>query len=340
MEWLANVSVKQVLMWVGILLLARGLLSARWRRAPLSRGFRELIEATTVALVFVFLLVRPYLLQAYFIPSPSMEQTLLESDRLLVNKLLPRFGLPRRGEIVVFRPPEERVPDEKDYIKRVVGLPGETIEVVPRRLLVDGRTLMRITRKSAAKVMSENFRPDAEIGFTYELGRGTTRVGDGVAVLTGDVSEDVKVAVYRPGDRIEVDENTVRLNGRTLLATIWGRITQDDDLHQWGGDPRLEGRVYYVDAQPRLVLVRGEQLALDPGHVLVNGRRLEEPYVADDPLYALPAFTVPPGHVFVLGDNRNNSFDSHAWGPLPVDHLLGRAELIFWPPSRARWIHR
>ena len=54
--------------------------------------------------------------------------------------------------------------------------------------------------------------------------------------------------------------------------------------------------------------------------------------------YPLPPLRVPEGHYFVLGDNRNNSFDSHAWGPLPAGRVSGRAELIFWPPRRFRGI--
>jgi len=337
MEWLANVSIKWVLVWIGALLLLRALL-LRGRGWSFSGAVREFVEAALVAVVTVFLLVRPFLVQAYFIPSESMHSTLLESDRLLVNKILYRLRPPHRKEIVVFRPPEERVPEMKDYIKRVIGLPGETIEVVPKRLLADGRTLMRITRLTASQGMRENYQTEAEIGFTFPLGMGRVVVSGNTAVLAGGPGDDLRVAVYRPRDAVRVGPHTVTVNGKTLLSTVWGKITTRTDVSQWGGDPELEGRVVYVDAEPRLILVRGEKLTLDPGHVLVDGRRLVEPYVAEDPEYAMPPMEIPEDQYFVMGDNRNRSFDSHAWGPLPRSHILGRADFLFWPPHRFRLI--
>ena len=58
--------------------------------------------------------------------------------------------------------------------------------------------------------------------------------------------------------------------------------------------------------------------------------------MAEDPEYHLDAYTVPAGSYFVLGDNRNQSHDSHEWGELPVNRLIGRAEAIFWPLPRLR----
>jgi signal peptidase I len=93
-----------------------------------------------------------------------------------------------------------------------------------------------------------------------------------------------------------------------------------------------------VNGNPRLILVEGHRLSLDVGHVLVNDQRLKEPYVAEDPAYAMGPLRVPQGHYFVLGDNRNMSFDSHAWGPLDRRRIHGRAEILFWPVNRMRYI--
>jgi signal peptidase I len=111
-------------------------------------GLRGMLEwvLLVVGAVVVALLVKTFLLQAFFIPSGSMRPTLVEGDRVLVNKLSYRFGDPSRGDIVVFeRPPNDQSSsnqDIKDLIKRVIGLPGETISCSSTGvMLIDGRPL-------------------------------------------------------------------------------------------------------------------------------------------------------------------------------------------------------
>lgn len=70
------------------------------------------------------------------------------------------------------------------------------------------------------------------------------------------------------------------------------------------------------------------------GELYVNGEQVDEPFIAERPEYTMPRFTVPEGCVFVLGDNRNHSFDSHYWGPLPEENIIGKAVLKYWPPWR------
>ena len=84
----------------------------------------------------------------------------------------------------------------------------------------------------------------------------------------------------------------------------------------------------------RVIATAGQTVQVTNGQVMVNGQPLAEPYVAEPPQYALDAQTVPPGHVFVLGDNRNVSADSHVWGMLPVSLLIGKPYKIYWPPAR------
>ena len=60
----------------------------------------------------------------------------------------------------------------------------------------------------------------------------------------------------------------------------------------------------------------------------------QEPYTNEVAEYELPALTVPVGSVFVLGDNRNHSFDSHYWGFLPTKNIIGKATVRYWPPNK------
>ena len=177
---------------------------------------REYFESIVIAVILA-LFVRTFVVQAFKIPTGSMEPNLLVGDHLLVNKFVfgPAMGglergvLPmrevRRGDIVVFKYPEE--PD-RDFIKRVIGLPGETLEVRQRQVLINGEAL-----------------DEPYAHFLFPVGAGDT-----------------------------------------------------------GGDVRSRyGPV-----------------------------------------------TVPDGHVFAMGDNRDNSQDSRYWGYLPLSYVKGRALMVYW----------
>jgi signal peptidase I len=104
-------------------------------------GTRNLLEWVVVvggALLVAFV-VKTFLLQAFYIPSPSMTPTLRVDDRVLVNKLSYDLHDVHRGDIVVFKSPP--LSPEKDLIKRVVGLPGETIEGRDGQVVVNGEAL-------------------------------------------------------------------------------------------------------------------------------------------------------------------------------------------------------
>ncbi len=110
---------------------------------------REYFESIVIAVILA-LFVRTFVVQAFKIPTGSMENNLLIGDHLLVNKfifgpsvspieraLLPERPI-RRGDVIVFKYPEDR---ERDFIKRVIGLPGETLEVRDKRVYINGKKL-------------------------------------------------------------------------------------------------------------------------------------------------------------------------------------------------------
>jgi signal peptidase I len=137
--------------------------------------FREYFESIVVAVILA-LFIRTFAVQAFKIPTGSMEPNLLIGDHLLVNKLVysPSFGPLEdavfgkrpieRGHVVVFKFPEDPT---RDFIKRVIGLPGETIEIRNKQVLVDGKPL----DEPYAHFIEAPLRPDDP-----EYGHG----GDGI----------------------------------------------------------------------------------------------------------------------------------------------------------------
>jgi signal peptidase I len=195
---------------------------------PKKSTAREYLESFVVAFILA-LFVRTFVVQAFKIPSGSMEQNLLIGDHLLVNKCifapvagaLERAVCPtraiRRGDVVVFKYPKD---PQKDYIKRVIGLPGETVEVRDRVVHVDGQAL----KEPYVHFLGSSGRPDDQ--------------------------------------------------ERALIG--------DDSRPTWGPQQ------------------------------------------------------VPPGQLFVMGDNRDNSLDSRFWGFLPEDQVKGRALIVYWSYEATR----
>ena len=109
----------------------------RWERQRKKRraGFTELCLTILIAFVLVFGFVRPFVLEAFRIPSESMVPTLEVGDRVFVNKFIYRFTEPEKGDVVVF---ESVNGGEEDLIKRIVGVAGDEVEVRNGTLLVNG----------------------------------------------------------------------------------------------------------------------------------------------------------------------------------------------------------
>jgi signal peptidase I len=113
--------------------------SRRERRRNASKkgggGVLEFLIILVVSFVLVFGFVRPFVVEAFWIPSASMVPTLKYGDRVLVNKFIYRFTEPERGDVIVFKSVQG---DDQDLIKRVVGVPGDEITVRGGRLFVNG----------------------------------------------------------------------------------------------------------------------------------------------------------------------------------------------------------
>ena len=107
--------------------------------------------------------------------------------------------------------------------------------------------------------------------------------------------------------------------------------------------PAKEGmswKQFFLDLFETLLLAVVLYLGINAisARVRVNGQILTEPYIAAAPVYR-GHWEVPSGQLFVLGDNRNDSSDSHSWGLLPVENVIGKALLIYWPPPEWNMIN-
>jgi signal peptidase I len=103
----------------------------------LKKELKEWAQSIVIALILT-LVIRTYVVQAFKIPSGSMRPTLMEGDKLFVNKFIYHFKPMERGDILVFKYPGE---PKKDFIKRLVAFEGETVEIRGGKILVDGKVL-------------------------------------------------------------------------------------------------------------------------------------------------------------------------------------------------------
>ena len=150
----------------------------------------------------------------------------------------------------------------------------------------------------------------------------TFEIGDRVLVsriaygLDGPVRGEV-IVFDMPSVRTEPPEPIWEAMARHVVEAVGIRVARVEDLIK------------------RVIAVGGDRVEIRDNRVLVNGLVLDEPYLAPGAWMAPqgPVY-VPDGHVWVMGDNRNNSRDSRSFGPIPVETIVGRAFIRFWPLSR------
>jgi len=280
-DQLANVSPLWVVAIVLALTLVRYALSKS--KDNWARTICETCDTVNFVLILAFLLIRPFVAQAFYIPSASMQNTLLIKDRLIVNKFSYRIHEPNIHDVIVFEAPPlatGNVPNI-DYIKRYIAKGGDTVEVQAAKMSINGQ----------------------------------------------DQGENVHLRL-RQRLAIESEDTAVKIFPDYVLVGGKDKITKAELAEKLG--------------QP------GAEIELTPGKTLINGIVQNEPYTREDPDYTFPnngapntfyvdtpgPYHVPPGHMFMMGDNRNQSADSHAWGALDRRRVVGHAVYVFWPMGR------
>ena len=181
-------------------------------------ALRNIIEWVVVVggAVLVAVLIRSFLFQTFWIPSPSMATTLVKNDRVVVNKLSYRLHDPRRGDIVVFhRPPSEYTASSNinDLIKRVIGLEGERVSIIDGSVRIDGvaldepytHGLQTVDQGCSTGEMQALFTAEGYLvpeGHVFVLGDNRVNSGDGRCLSS--VDEDLIVGraflkIWPPG---------------------------------------------------------------------------------------------------------------------------------------------
>ncbi|GAB5535244.1 MAG: signal peptidase I [Rubricoccaceae bacterium] len=322
-----------------------------------------------VKAIIIIVLVRMFLVEPYRIPSESMEDTLLVHDFLLVSKLhygtrtpatigipftslyipglefpqtrLPGFSEPQRNDVVVFNyPPSvdvvrgqipESIPIERraPYIKRIVGVPGDTLAVLDKVVHIDGRALpISETMKQRWQVTSTggsrpNVRQLEEMGIELVP---NSDARDGAAYV-----EPRQYAVNATPVEAEA------LEGRSDVARVEAAVVPDGLVGSmiypanspWNPDQYgpvvVPGKGMTVQLDSTNWSLFSEVIDRYEGHDIAQG--LDGSYQIDGAV--ADSFTFTQDYFFVMGDFRDNSVDSRFWGFVPESHLIGKAVTKF-----------
>lgn len=152
-------------------------------------------------------------------------------------------------------------------------------------------------------------------------------------ILAFGIRTFVAEARYIPSSSMEP---TLLINDRLIIEKISYHLREPKrgDVVVFNPTKALQEKNFKDAFIKRIIGLPGDTVKVSKGIVYVNGGKLSEDYIAQKPDYEFGPVTVPGGQYLVLGDNRNNSYDSHYWGFVPKEKLIGRALFRFWPFDR------
>ncbi|MEX0599311.1 MAG: signal peptidase I [Rhodothermales bacterium] len=312
---------------------------------------------TIVIALSAAMIIRGFFIEAFRIPTSSMEKTLLAGDFVVVSKLrygprlpltvglpflnlyvpgvelpggrLPGFQDPNRGDVIVFNFPKEDAPigRKTHYIKRIVGLPGDTLSIVDKVPYVNGRSV------PLADDMQQKWLAIRRTSRTFPIDRlvdaGAEEIGRVGEQLDGVAFQSTVALAQEVGGWSEIESVqplvTPRNAARAGVVFPEGAGHVPDNygpLHVPArGDSVRLTRVNVPAYRDVVERYEGHDLAVLGDEVFVDG----EPAAT---------YVVEKDYFFVMGDNRDSSFDSRIWGFVPWDHVVGKATLIYFSWDR------
>lgn len=182
------------------------------------------------------------------------------------------------------------------------------------------------------KIPENSHKPSAERS-TNPVVEGLQTLGLSIVLALG-IRTFVAEARYIPSGSMEP---TLEINDRLVVEKIsyyFNPPERGDIVVFWPPDnlfPEGKRRDAFIK---RVIGLPGDTIEISNGKVSINGELIEEDYIKAEPNYVWGPETVPADSYLVLGDNRNSSYDSHSWGFVPAENIIGKAVVRFWPPSR------
>ena len=299
------------------------------RASPEVRALAGWARVIGGAVVFA-LALRVLAFEAYRIPSESMEDTLLVGDFVLVSKLhygarvlghrLPGLGGVGRGDVAVFNYPPDLDPEparKTPYIKRIVGLPGDTLAVVGKAVRIGSRAVAAPTR-SRQSWLVRGALPDAEALDSLGLGGRVQRLAPGRWAVSATQAQADALAAQPGVDAVEPRLRPLGDGSASFPPAF--RYSLDDYgpvvVPRAGDAVVLDDRTWPVI---RTVVERfeGRTAERTATGYLIDGRPAE-------------TYTFSQDYYFALGDSRDDSADSRTWGFVPFDHVIGKAVAVYF----------